>query len=216
MYSYHSGIIQLTPHTQPYTLLQQDLAHNNHSNSLLSSPSEYYLPLYSTINPFSASFPDGIPYNQPNLNLHNLTWMHPMSLTSWAPTTLHGMWRANAPYTVLGVHFIPAYAPLHPNKQVHGEAVTSGVFHVSSPLHFCQIQLTFFLQAGMETMISNDVPSTQCLPPPLTDPLPAQPTTSTVQTTQAATVTVEDPLYLFPHSPLQTVCCSLISPSMMS
>ena len=61
----------------------------------------------------------------------------------------------------------------------------------------------------METMITNDVPSTQCLPPPLTDPLPAQSTTSTVQTTQAATVTVEDPPISF--SPFSLADCMLLS-----
>ena len=39
-----------------------------------------------------------------------------------------------APYVLPGMHFVPAYAPLHPNEQVHSEVITAGVFHVSEHL----------------------------------------------------------------------------------
>ena len=38
-----------------------------------------------------------------------------------------------APYVLpAGMRYVPAFAPLHPNEQVCGEAVTAGVFRISS------------------------------------------------------------------------------------
>ncbi|KAG9316263.1 hypothetical protein JVU11DRAFT_2291 [Chiua virens] len=59
-----------------------------------------------------------------------------------------------APYTIPGLRYVPAYAPLRPNEEVRGGVVTAGVF-----------------RAGTETSVTNVPPPIRRLPP-LVEPPP--------------------------------------------
>ena len=54
---------------------------------------------------------------------------HPISRV---PLAVRNIRTYAAPYVLpAGMRYVPAFAPLHPNKQVRSEAVTAGVFRVS-------------------------------------------------------------------------------------
>jgi len=62
-------------------------------------------------------------------------------LISQVPQAVRNIRTRAVPYVLLGMHYVPAYAPLRPNERVCGEAVTAGVFCVSFFLSFPTVQV---------------------------------------------------------------------------
>ena len=65
-------------------------------------------------------------------------------LISQVPLAMRDVHTRAGPYVLpAGMRYVPAFAPLRPNEQVRGEAVTAGVFCVSSfSFSFPFIQVT--------------------------------------------------------------------------